>query len=315
MDFRQMEAFVNVVKLKSFSKAADVLFLTQPTISSHISGLEKELGVVLIDRANKEICATKQGRVLYNYAKEMINMRETALSTLNGDGNTGFRDILEITASSVPAQYILPGILFEFSQTNRHSKFIIDQTDSRQVIRKVSDNEFEIGITGLKSNSNRFVSECIAEDKLVLITPASERYAQYFNTELNPDIFIKEQFIYREDGSATRKKFEKYLESYGIGSKYINIIAIVNNTDIVMKSVVSGLGVAIVSKIVAQQFAQNNDIFIFELKESIAERKFYLIYPQNRTLSPLAKSFSVFLKNRCRRGNLLSSYEKNVYRV
>lgn len=75
MDFKQIEAFVNVIKYKSFSKAAEATFLTQPTISTHISSLEKELGVTLIDRMGKESRPTKQGRAFYNYAINLLHTR------------------------------------------------------------------------------------------------------------------------------------------------------------------------------------------------------------------------------------------------
>ncbi len=82
MDFRQIEAFVNVVKHESFSKAADASFLTQPTISSHIGSLEKELGQRLINRSGKKALPTKQGRMLYKYAVNMLNTREKAIFSL-----------------------------------------------------------------------------------------------------------------------------------------------------------------------------------------------------------------------------------------
>ena len=79
MEFKQLEAFVNVVKYKSFSKAAEATYLTQPTISTHISSLEKELGVKLVDRNGKESRPTKHGRAFYNYAINIINTRERAV--------------------------------------------------------------------------------------------------------------------------------------------------------------------------------------------------------------------------------------------
>ncbi len=86
MEFKQIEAFINVVKYKSFSKAADASFLTQPTISTHISSLEGELGVTLIDRMGKESRLTKQGREFYKYAINMINTREQALYAMEKAG-------------------------------------------------------------------------------------------------------------------------------------------------------------------------------------------------------------------------------------
>ena len=87
MDFKQIEAFVSVVDNKSFSKAADVCFLTQPTISARISTLEKELGVRLIDRTGREAFLTDYGRVFYKYAEEMLETRNKATDSIKGLSN------------------------------------------------------------------------------------------------------------------------------------------------------------------------------------------------------------------------------------
>ena len=84
MEFKQLEAFVNVVRYKSFSKAADASFLTQPTVSTHIKSLEKELGVTLIDRMGKESLPTSEGRELYRYAVNMLNTRQQAAEVIGG---------------------------------------------------------------------------------------------------------------------------------------------------------------------------------------------------------------------------------------
>ena len=91
MDFKQIEAFVNVVRYKSFSKAADATFFTQPTISTHIRNLEKELGVKLLDRKSRTVEMTPQGNQFYKYAVEMINARSLAIDAINaGYGDSGY---------------------------------------------------------------------------------------------------------------------------------------------------------------------------------------------------------------------------------
>ena len=115
MEFKQIEAFVNVIKYKSFSKAADASFLTQPTISTHISSLEKELGVTLIDRMGKESRPTKAGRAFYKYAISLINTREKALVEI-GRGGTELSGILDLRASSIPGEYIVPELMTGFRQ-------------------------------------------------------------------------------------------------------------------------------------------------------------------------------------------------------
>ena len=112
MEFRQIEAFVNAVKYKSFSKAADATFLTQPTISAHINNLENELGVTLVNRSGREITLTKQGKMFYPYAVDMLHTRSQALLSVQAkDGE--MNGVLDIYSSSIPGQYYLPKLMGE----------------------------------------------------------------------------------------------------------------------------------------------------------------------------------------------------------
>ena len=110
MEFRQLEAFVNAVKYKSFSRAADVMFLTQPTLSTHVGNLENELGVKLLNRTGREIVLTARGREFYSYALELLNTRERAVYAVQGDSQSA-EGILEIQTSTIPGQHYLPARL------------------------------------------------------------------------------------------------------------------------------------------------------------------------------------------------------------
>ena len=102
MNFVQIEAFVAVIRYRSFSKAAEAIYLSQPTISSHIRSLENELGVQLLIRSTKEIYPSAAGRIFYGYASEMISMRDKAVSEVKSY-STKIQGSLEIAASSVPS--------------------------------------------------------------------------------------------------------------------------------------------------------------------------------------------------------------------
>ena len=110
MHFKQIEAFVNVIRCKSFSKAAEAIYLSQPTISAHISSLESELGVCLIVRSTKEVYPSAAGRIFYQHALEMLRLRERAVLEVQSYA-TEVRGELDIAASTVPSQYIIPDLL------------------------------------------------------------------------------------------------------------------------------------------------------------------------------------------------------------
>ena len=114
MDFKQLEVFVAVCKYESFSKAAKELFLTQPTVSSHIHNLEKELGTVLINRNNKNLTLTKSGEILYNHAILILNNCKKAVYDIK-EYSGKIEGIIDIACSSIPESYIIPNFLNNFS--------------------------------------------------------------------------------------------------------------------------------------------------------------------------------------------------------
>ena len=115
MDIKELEAFVYVVENCSFSRAAELLHLTQPTISSHISGLERKLGIKLIVRTTKETYPSDAGKILYRYAKEILQIRENAAAALRSFSQE-MKGTVTIAASTVPSEYYLPHLLQSFRE-------------------------------------------------------------------------------------------------------------------------------------------------------------------------------------------------------
>lgn len=294
MEFKQLEAFVNVVKLKSFSKAAEATFLTQPTISTHINMLEKELGVTLIDRHGKESRPTKEGRAFYNYAINILNTRERAVAKL-GDFANEISGTLDIKTSTIPGEFIVPSIVAKFNAEFPNARFNIEESDSEKVCNDILDNLGEIGFTG-KESSNNLKYELILQDKLVLITPDNEKFRaikEGINYVTVGDI-KDEMFILREDGSATKKTFEDAIsQKYGISE--LKVFACVNSIEAVKKYVALGLGVSVLSEVCVDE---NQGYLFFEFGDLDLLRNFYMVYNKNTTLSPIAHKFKDFVIER-----------------
>ena len=170
MDFKQIEAFVNVVRYKSFSKAADATFFTQPTISTHIRNLEKELGVKLLDRKSRVVEMTPQGSKFYKYAVEMINARAQAFDALN-DNSENVGGILEIQTSSIPAVTFLPDLLSGFRTAHPRVQYYVSVSDTQTVIDNIMERRGEVGFIGEKISSSSIECTKVAVDKSVLIAP------------------------------------------------------------------------------------------------------------------------------------------------
>lgn len=297
MEFRQLEAFVNAVKYKSFSKAADATFLTQPTISTHVGNLEAELGVRLLNRKGREISLTNEGKTFYGYALDLLNTRERALDQIHNMEKEP-EGILEIQTSTIPGHYYLPMILEEFHKKYPKVRFYIEQTDSRTVNENLMMQRGEIGMTGYKGNSGLTYIP-LFYDEMVLITPDSEKYRAYANGEEIPvDLFIKEPFVMREDGSGTKHEMEKAEVDGKQVFKNLDVIARMTNMASVKQVVSRGLGVSIVSEQVVKDTAASENIRYFRIRGLEKKRCFYMTYNKNVILSPAAELFLQFVQER-----------------
>lgn len=294
MDFKQIEAFVNVIKYSSFSKAADALFLTQPTISMHINSLEQELGVTLINRRGKEVSPTGEGKKLYRYATDMMNTRARAIAAVRNSGNTT-EGVLEIQSSSIPGEYIVPRLIAEFSREYPKMKYFLEQSDSGRVMENIASGKGELGFTGTKGpKSLRYT--LLLTDKTVIITPKSERFLE-LGEDVSFETFANEPFIQRESGSATLKTFEEALPKLA-PRKNINVIARMNSMEAVKQAVSAGLGVAAVSETAIWEERHNQAFFIFRPRDLDIGRTFYMVYNDRISLSPPALLFKNFVLNK-----------------
>lgn len=292
MDFRQIEAFVYVIRYRSFSRAADAIYLTQPTVSSHISSLENELGIKLIDRSGKEIEPTKAGKIFYDYANNLINIRDSAVFTLN-EFSKKVEGKVEIAASTVPAEYLLPKLMIGFRDLYGDIGFAVDQFDSGEVIDEILEKRYELGIVGTMIENSKLEYHKLVDDRLVLAAPCNKKFSAITSKTLSFDEVKDESFIYRESGSGTRQEFERILMKHGADPSAIRIAAQFNSIDAIKQSVSKGLGVSIMSYISIEDYLRFDQIKAFDLEGFDMNRSFYIVTHKKRPLSPVN---SVFLK-------------------
>lgn len=293
MDFKQLETFVNIVKLKSFSKAAEASFLTQPTVSSHISQLENELGILLIDRDGKESRPTKEGRAFYNYAINILNTRDRAIKSLDVM-RSELNGVLEIRTSTIPGEYVIPSIVKKFSENYPSVSFNIKVSDSKKVSEEILDNIGEIGFSGTYFDDGLKYEELV-KDSIVVITPMNEKYKKLKEKGLPLSLAdIKDEpYIERESGSSTRKTFEDGLDINGYTPRLKSVIN-VNSIAPIKEYVRLGMGISYLS---SASVKEDDGYYIFKLSGVDLSRAFYMVYNKNITLSPIAQEFKKFVLN------------------
>ena len=288
MNLKQLEAFVQVANLKSFSKAANKLFLTQPTISAHIASLEKELNVRLFVRNTKDVYLSESGERLYKYAKQMADIEERIEQEFLNKKED--KKCITIAASTVPAQYLLPQILAAFGEKYPDEQLQILELDSAKVVQMVVNHEVEIGFTGTVLDKKHCKYIPFYEDELVIITPNSDKY-QKLETEKLSKWLVSEKFIMREEGSGTRKEAEGKLKMLGIKVSDLNVVASIENQETIKRSVANGMGISIISKLAVEEEMQTGKICAIPFSKEGNRRDLNLVYNKNYQLSGSANKF------------------------
>ena len=293
MDLRRLEVFCKVYELKSFSRAAEASFLSQPTVSEHIRYLEDLLEVRLFDRLGREVAPTRAGELLYGYARRILSLTQEASRSLELYRGKVSGSIA-LGGSTIPGQYILPIFIGSFKRRYQGIRIRLVIADTRAVADMVLDGSIDIGVVGARIKNSKLVFDQLFDDELVLAVPTDHPWAA------RPAIRLEElpeaPFIMREPGSGTRMATLSSLEDAGVDPESLQVIAEMGSTDAVRQAIKSGVGVSILSR-----RAIADDIRFGILRpvpvESLAlTRHFYLVTHKARSLSPLAQAFVDFLK-------------------
>ena len=296
MNLKQLEAFVKIADTGSFSQAAKELFLTQPTISAHISSLEKELNSRLFVRNTKEVHLSENGSVLYNYAKQMLVLQQRIEDTF-ASKEAKEQQCITIAASTIPAQYLLPQILVAFNEKHPNQQFKVMEMDSAKVIEQVMNHTADVGFTGTTLDKKVCKHIPFYQDELIVITPNTEKYRALQKTEKDAYWIINEKLIMREEGSGTRKEAEKQLKRIGLNSSKLHVIATMENPEAIKKAVCSGMGITVISKLAAEKEIQRGDLLAFPVTSDGMKRDINVVYDRNLQPSRATERFVKLVKD------------------
>lgn len=290
MEFKHLQSFAAVVRYGSFTKAAQRLYISQPTISAHIRALEEELNTLLIVRTTKQVEVTPKGKEVYEYAVNILDLQERMIRFCREENHR----IIHLGASTIPSAYILPEVLPQFGQRYPEIYFVIHQSDSQGIIDGLQDGIFDIGLIGMK-DEERLTCIPFCQDRMVLITPVEERF---LDMQKQPELPLKqllqEPIILREEGSGSSKSAMRFLERAGFREEQMHVTARINDQEAIKNLVAGGLGVSIISEKAASNFVKEKRLLKFELPTNNC-RSLYLAYRKNQVLSPSLQEFSKFI--------------------
>ena len=292
MDFKQLQSFVCVVQNQSFTKASELLYISQPTISSHIRQLEEELHVRLIIRTTKSMEITPKGRELFEYAVHILELRDQMIQSCSNEKEP----IIRLGASTIPSAYILPKLLPKFAAQHPDIYFTIHQSNSYGIIEKLKEGVFDLGLIGMQAEDDALTCVPFCEDHMIMITPVNEHFLKLKQQEdLDVLSLLKEPIILREKKSGSQKSADHFLQKLNISEEELNISARVNDQEAIKNLVAEGVGISIISMRAAENYLAEKRLIGFELPGDSAVRKLYLVYQKHYILKSHAKAFVEFV--------------------
>ena len=289
MDLHRLDIFCHVYEEKSFSKGARRLDLSQPTVSIHIKALEESLGIQLFNRLGREIEATEAAHYLYEHGKPLLEDMRVLLEKMSGYLHRLEGD-LEVGASTVPGEYLLPAWLRSFHEEHPGVRGRVLIRDSREIVDAVLDGRVQLGFVGARIDGDTLEYDEIARDRLVLAAPAGSPWAQ--RADLSVEDLQKAPLILREEGSGTRLRFERMLEEKGLLLEDFQIVLELGSTSAIKEAVKAGLGVSFLSDLAVRSEQKAGLVRIVSVEGFGAmERRFFVVHDQRRVISPVARAF------------------------
>jgi DNA-binding transcriptional LysR family regulator len=293
MDLRQLEIFTRVAELGSFSRAAEALHLTQPTVSEHIRALEDELGVRLLDRLGRGADVTRAGQLLLSYASRMLALAREARQALDAFQGRMSGDLV-VGGSTIPGEYILPAILGRFKEKFPDISTTLLIGDSRGVGDWVAEGRVELAVVGALLPQRGLEFRELLPDEEVVVVPAGHPWSA--RREITLQELAGAPLLIREAGSGTRAALEGALARAGIDLGALRVVGEMGSSQAVKQAVKAGMGVTIISRRAVDDECRAGSLFCLEVKDLPITRAFYVVTHKDRTRSPVAEAFRTFLE-------------------
>jgi len=290
MTIRQLEVFLAIAHAQSFSRAAERIHLSQPTLSEHTSELEDELGVRLFVRHSRSVSLTEAGRVFEDYATRVVATLAAgkhAIAELDGLK----RGSLVVGASTTPGTYVLPARIARFRARYPGITVALRIGNSRSVEERVRDGEVDIAVIGghVLGTGERCLAAGIV-DELQLIVPPDYPIKR---GAVSRERLSREPLLIREEGSATRQATERALRQAGVT---VHPAMELDHTETIKRAVMAGLGVAFVSRYAVEDELRSGRLRALPVQRMKIRRHFHVIHDERRPLSASARAFTSFLE-------------------
>jgi DNA-binding transcriptional LysR family regulator len=293
MDMKHLETFCKVAELKSFSRAGEAVYLTQPTVSGHIASLEQSVGLKLFDRLGRRVALTNGGKIFYRYAKEILKLRDEAHNAIYEFSHL-VKGRITIGGSTIPGEYFLPRVMGSFQKEAPGISISLFIADSQEIVEMLLAGDIEVGVVGMQFDTDRVDAYPLFHDRVIIIAHpdhplASQGTVSWEDLRTAP-------LLMRERGSGTRKAFEQCVHKAGYRLDDWNIIGEVGSSTAVKEGVKGGIGLGIISDLAVKEEIAGGRIHEIKVRgQGALQRDFFAVVPKGRDLSPPARRFLDFL--------------------
>lgn len=294
MDDHKLRVFCTVAETKSFSKASEIIRLTQPAVSLQIQALEEICGTKLFNRLGCVITLTPAGEVLYKYAKEISSLYAEAGKEI-GKITGIMKGILSVGASSTIGNYVLPTAISDFRKKFPDVKAHLSIGNTKAIVDLLNGGVVNVGFVEGEVNKQKLSVEKVVSDEMVLVMSPQHPWARRSSVSVLE--LPKEPFIFREEGSGTRQMIEKYLTKHGVPPQTIKISFIMGSTESIKSAVESGLGISILSRWAVKNETKCGILKTVSFKEDKLLRDFSLLRLRTKVSSHALEGFLGFLKS------------------
>ena len=291
---RRLQVFHAVAKRSSFTKAAETLFMTQPAVTFQIKQLEEHFNTRLFDRGHGKISLTAAGEVVLEYADRILALSaelDTRISELTGE----VQGLQLIGASMTIAEFMLPRVLGEFKVAYPGVKARLTVANSETIEHGVAAHSLDIGLIEAPSHVPSLSTEECCEDELQVVCAPSHPLAKL--KAVTPKQLLQHAYISREPGSGTREVTDSYFRDAGLAPEDLNAVMELGSPDAIKGVVETGLGFAIMSKVIVAKEKQLGVLVALPLAPKLT-RTLSLVYPKEKFRSRLVSSFVEFSKGK-----------------
>jgi DNA-binding transcriptional LysR family regulator len=284
MDFDQLNTFLEVAKLGSFSRAAEKVLRSQPAVSAQIRQLEQEYGHKLFDRSTKSVRLTPAGEVVLDYARQLLTLRNTSMQAAS-DWNGVPTGTLSIGANEGTFLYVLPKVFAEYHRKFPKVKISVYRSFTHKVSEKVEEGVIDLGVVTMPVKSASLVATPVFRDRILLMV--GPRSPLFHRKSVNLQELAQQPLIMPRTGSV-RKLMEKHLRPY---REHLNITMELTSVVMIKQFVMDGFGVSLICASFAGKNVRRDEARLVKIEGLDLWRELALVYRRDRSLPLVASSF------------------------